>query len=314
MLRDFRPTPVLAARAVEFASGTITTPPVLPRASSTVMLLRDGPDGVEVFVLRRASTMAFAAQMHAFPGGGVDARDADLDVPWAGPTPAQWATALGCTRTQARELVCAAVRELFEECGVLLAGRDERTVVADLSDPSWEQDRQALLARSVALSQLLARRGLVLRTDLLRPWAHWTTPVFEPRRYDTRFFVAALPGGQRAQDVGGEADRAGWVTARAATEQFHAGELAMLPPTIITLEELAAAGAVDEALIVERRLGRAMPWLVTVPGPGAVNGTRVDAGSFLLRVDVDGRGGGRPGPARGLEHLAADAPTYEGRP
>jgi 8-oxo-dGTP pyrophosphatase MutT (NUDIX family) len=147
--------------------------------------------------------MAFAAQMHAFPGGGVDARDGDLDVPWAGPDPQEWATALGSSRTQARELVCAAVRELFEECGVLLAGPDEHTVVADLSDPSWEQDRQGLLTRTIALSQLLTRRHLVLRTDLLRAWAHWTTPVFEPRRYDTRFFVAALPAGQRAQDVGG---------------------------------------------------------------------------------------------------------------
>jgi 8-oxo-dGTP pyrophosphatase MutT (NUDIX family) len=313
MLRDFRPTPVLAARAVEFASGAGTPPPVPPRASSTVMLLRDGPDGVEVFVLRRAATMSFAAQMHAFPGGGVDARDGDLDVPWAGPTPQEWATALGSTRTQARELVCAAVRELFEECGVLLAGPDEHTVVADLSDPSWEADRQGLLTRTTALSQLLSRRGLVLRSDLLRPWAHWTTPIFEPRRYDTRFFVAALPGGQRAQDVGGEADRAGWVSARAAATQFHAGELAMLPPTIISLEELSAASGVDQALVLPRRLGRAMPWLVTVAGRQA-DGAALDPGSFLLRVDVDGHGGGRPGPDRGLEHLAADAPTYEGRP
>ena len=314
MLRDFRPTPVLASRAVEFASGAITTPPVLPRASSTVMLLRDGPDGVEVFVLRRAATMAFAAQMHAFPGGGVDARDGDLDVPWAGPSPQEWAAALGSTRTQARELVSAAVRELFEECGVLLAGPDEHTVVADLSDPSWEADRQGLLTRSVALSQLLVRRGLVLRTDLLRAWAHWTTPVFEPRRYDTRFFVAALPSGQRAQDVGGEADRAGWVSARHAAARFHAGELAMLPPTIITLEELSTVRDVREALVVPRQLSRAMPWLATVPGPERVDGAPPDAGPFLLRVDVDGHGGGRPGPARGLEHLRPDDPTFEGPP
>ena len=310
MLRDFRPTPVLAARAVEFASGAITTPPVPPRASSTVMLLRDGPDGLEVFVLRRAATMAFAAQMHAFPGGGVDARDGDLDVPWAGPGPREWATALGSTRTQARELVCAAVRELFEECGVLLAGPDERTVVADLSDPSWEDDRQGLLNRTIALSQLLARRHLVLRTDLLRAWAHWTTPVFEPRRYDTRFFVAALPKGQRAKDVGGEADRAGWVSARLAAQQFHAGQLAMLPPTILTLEELGRLSDVGSALTATRRVSRAMPWLALEAGDGSAHAPAPT--SFLLRVDVDGSGGGAPGPERGLELLAAGDPTYEG--
>jgi 8-oxo-dGTP pyrophosphatase MutT (NUDIX family) len=312
VLRDFRPTPVLAARAVEFASGAIAEPPVPPRASSTVMLLRDGADGLEVFVLRRAATMAFAAQMHAFPGGGVDARDGDLDVPWAGPSPQDWATALASTRAQARELVCAAVRELFEECGVLLAGPDERTVVTDLSDPSWEQDRQGLLTRTIALSQLLLRRGLVLRSDLLRAWAHWTTPVFEPRRYDTRFFVAALPAGQRARDVGGEADRAGWVGAGAAARQFHAGRLAMLPPTIITLEELAAISDVRSALDATRRLARAMPWLVQQRRDGAAQGPTPDA--FLLRVDVDGDGGGAPGPERGLQQLAAGDPTYEGAP
>lgn len=310
MLRDFRPTPVLAARAVEFAAGAITTPPVTPRPSSTVMLLRDASDGVDVFVLRRAATMAFAAQMHAFPGGGVDERDGDPELPWAGPAPQRWATDLGVTETQARELVCAAVRELFEECGVLLAGPDESTVVADLSDPSWERDRQALLDRSMALAQLLERRGLVLRSDLLHAWAHWTTPVFEPRRYDTRFFVAALPQGQRARDVGGEADRAGWVSAAAAADRFHAGELAMLPPTIITLEELSRLRDVTSALEQPRSISRAMPWLVA----RAQEGSAVPAESFLLRVDVDGHGGGRPGPERGLEHVSPHAPTYEGAP
>jgi 8-oxo-dGTP pyrophosphatase MutT (NUDIX family) len=261
VLRDFRPTPVLAARAVEFASGAITTPPVTPRASSTVMLLRDGRDGVEVFVLRRAATMAFAAQMHAFPGGGVDARDGDLDVPWAGPAPQEWATALGSTRTQARELVCAAVRELFEESGVLLAGPDEHTVVADLSDPSWEEDRKALLTRSLALSQLLVRRGLVLRSDLLRAWAHWTTPVHEPRRFDTRFFLAVMPDGQAARHVGGESDESGWWPAATVVDRFERGEIAMLPPTIVTVEELAAAGGTDELWRAARQIREVMPRL-----------------------------------------------------
>lgn len=281
MLRDFRPTPVLAARAVEFASGAITTPPVAPRASSTVMLLRDGHDGLEVFVLRRAATMAFAAQMHAFPGGGVDARDGDLDVPWAGPGPQEWARALGSSEAQARELVCAAVRELFEECGVLLAGPDAETVVDDLSDPSWESDRQALLNRSAALSQLLQRRRLVLRTDLLRAWAHWTTPVFEPRRYDTRFFVAALPDGAHAQDATTESSTAGWVPVTEAVAQAQRGERRLMPPTIVTLASVAPFDSVADVLAAspERDLAAISP-AISIEGERVIaslpDGTRVE--------------------------------------
>ncbi len=167
-------------------------PPATARPASTVLLLRDGGSAVEVFVLRRRASMAFAARMHAFPGGGVDPRDTDPRVPWVGPSPQEWGALLGCPAELAEALVCAAVRELFEECGVLLAGSDDEAVVGDVSGPDWEQDRLALLDRSLAMSQLLIRRGLRLRSDLLRPWAHWTTPVFEPRRYDTWFFVAAL--------------------------------------------------------------------------------------------------------------------------
>ena len=136
-------------------------------------------------------------------------------------------------------LVCAAVRELFEECGVLLAGTAPQDVVADLSDDSWEADRLALLDRSLALSELLQRRGLILRTDLLTAWSRWCTPIFEPRRYDTWFFVAALPPGQLAREVGGEADHAEWLAARSAADGGADGSLAMMPPTIVTLEEVA---------------------------------------------------------------------------
>src|SRR5690606_38350089 len=131
--------------------------------------------------------------MVAFPGGGVDPRDADPDVPWAGPTPRQWADRLGTGEAVARELVGAAAREVFEECGVLLAGPTPDRVVADLTDDSWEVERQRVLAREQGFGELLTRRGLLLRSDLLSLRAHWTTPVCEPRRYDTRFFAARLP-------------------------------------------------------------------------------------------------------------------------
>src|SRR3712207_3425064 len=188
------------------------------RPAATVLLLRDGEAGLEVHLLRRTKGMPFAGGMTAYPGGGVDARDGDTEIGWTGPPPAQWATAFGCDERTARELVCAAVRETFEEAGVLLAGPDAGSVVPDVSGEEWEEQRQALLSRELSLAGLLADRRLVLRSDLLRPFAHWITPPVEPRRYDTKFFAAALPVGQEARHVSGEADEASWLTPAAALE------------------------------------------------------------------------------------------------
>lgn len=274
MLRDFG-LPTTAAQA-----GRQGTSAAKLRPCATVLVLRDGREGPEVFLLRRSRSMAFAPGMHVFPGGGVDPRDGDPDLPWAGPDPTAWSALLGAPPAQARELVCAAVRELFEECAVLLAGADDERVVADLSGEHWERDRRALSAHSLALRDLLLRRSLVLRSDLLRLWAHWATPVFEPRRYDTRFFVAALPPGQQPRQVGDEADHAAWVGAGAAVAAHREGRLAMLPPTLVALEEIAGYPDVAAVLAAPRRVRRVLPWL----HQGA------------LRVDLDGAGGGEPGP------------------
>ena len=209
-----------------------------PRQAATVLLLRDGAPGLEVYLLRRTKGMPFAGGMTAYPGGGVDPRDGDTEIAWAGPPPAQWAAAFGCDERMARELVCAAVRETFEEAGVLLAGSDDGGVVPDVSGDDWEEQRQALLTRELSLAELLAGRGLALRSDLLRPFAHWITPPVEPRRYDTKFFAAALPVGQEARHVSGEADEASWLTPSAALAEVSAGVRPMMPPTIHTLGQL----------------------------------------------------------------------------
>jgi 8-oxo-dGTP pyrophosphatase MutT (NUDIX family) len=220
-----------------------------PKQAATVLLLRDGEPGLEVYLLRRTKGMPFAGGMTAYPGGGVDPRDGDTEVAWFGPPPAEWATAFGCDERIARELVCAAVRETFEEAGVLLAG-DPRggAVVPDVSGDDWEEQRQALLTRDLSLTELLAGRGLALRSDLLRPFAHWITPPVEPRRYDTKFFVAALPVGQEARDVSGEADEASWLTPTAALTEASAGTRPMLPPTTHTLGQLEPFPDVTAAL------------------------------------------------------------------
>ena len=174
------------------------------RPAATVMLVRDGADGLETFVLRRVSAMAFAAGMTVFPGGGVDAADRDETVGWSGPDPQWWRAALGEDAEPA--LVVAAVRELFEETGVLLAGRDPAGPVVALD----EDVRSAIIDRRSSLARVLADAGLSIRSDLLRPWANWLTPPGQGRRYDTFFFAAALPDGQRARMLTTEADLGEW--------------------------------------------------------------------------------------------------------
>lgn len=228
--------------------------PAQPRQASTVLLLRDGVDGLEVYLQRRTRGMPFAGGMTAYIGGGVDPRDGDVEIAWAGPSPASWGEAFGCGERTARELVCAAVRETFEEAGVLLAGPADAlaggadVVVPDVSGDDWEDQRQALLARELSLAELLAARDLAVRADLLRPFAHWITPPVEPRRYDTKFFAAALPVGQEARHVSGEADEVSWLTPAAALAEMSTGTRPMLPPTIHTLSQLEPFADVATAL------------------------------------------------------------------
>ena len=249
-------------------------PPVTPRDAATVMLLRPalgGPPGggaasepgLQVYMLRRRSSMAFAAGAYVFPGGSVAASDADESIPWAGPDAAEWGRRLDAPAGLARTLVCAAVRETFEESGVLLAGPGAGAALATTGGEAWEADRRELLAGSLSLAGLLHRRGLVLRSDLLRPWARWITPVTEERRYDTRFFAAALPDGQHARDVSGEADETAWLAPAAALEAASRREISLWPPTAVTLGELRACGTVAAALAARRRMTALIPevWL-----------------------------------------------------
>ncbi|MEV6739154.1 NUDIX hydrolase [Streptomyces sp. NPDC051104] len=228
------------------AEGTLT--PVTPKRAATVMLLRDDGGAPAVHMLRRRASMAFAGGAYAYPGGGVDPRDHDLRIGWAGPTRAWWAQRLGVDETSAQAIVCAAVRETYEEAGVLLAGQAPDTVVGDTTGADWEADRAALVARDLSFAEFLERRGLVLRSDLLGAWTRWITPEFEPRRYDTWFFVAALPEGQRTRNASTEADTTVWIRPAEAAAAYDKGELLMMPPTIATLRQLIGCATAAEAL------------------------------------------------------------------
>lgn len=238
----------LAARIAAVAAGELT--PAVPRNASTVLLLRDGAEGLEVFLVRRARSMAFAGGMFAFPGGSVEPGDGD----WIGSMPDRWSELLAYgEQALARELVGAAVRETLEECGVWLG----------VGSPPAD-DRVA---------------GQPVRPELLRPWAHWITPEVEPRRFDTRFFLAALPEGQQAAHRGGEADEGHWARPTAT-----AG-LPMLPPTLHTLGELSAFASVAEAFAAPRPIHPIQPAVALVDGQVRV----------LMPWEEDGAGTGRHG-------------------
>ena len=228
------------------AEGTLT--PVTPRRAATVMLLRDTDTTPVVHMLRRRTSMAFAGGAYAYPGGGVDPRDDEHQIRWSGPTRAWWADRLGVDETSAQAVVCAAVRETYEEAGVLLAGPTPDTVVGDTTGDAWEADRAALVARDLSFAEFLDRRGLVLRSDLLGVWTRWITPEFETRRYDTWFFVAALPDGQRTRNASTEADRIVWISPADAADGYDKGELLMMPPTVATLRQLVPYGSAADVL------------------------------------------------------------------
>ncbi|HYH34939.1 MAG TPA: NUDIX hydrolase [Nocardioides sp.] len=263
--------PGLVERARAYAEGAAT--PVEPRDAATVVLLRPDPSGSAVYLLRRHTSMAFAGGMCVFPGGGVDPRDSDHGVGWAGPAPAEWAARLDVDERTARALVCAAVRETFEESGVLLAGTPDGGVVPDTTGEDWEADRVALERHELAFTELLDRRGLVLRSDLLGAWAAWVTPVFEPRRYRTWFFVAALPEGQATREVSSESASVMWLPTSDAPARADAGEVLMLPPTYLTCLDVARFGSPADVLAeaARRRVSMFLPEVVTVDGEATLS-------------------------------------------
>jgi 8-oxo-dGTP pyrophosphatase MutT (NUDIX family) len=202
-----------------------------------VLLVRDHPQPppgrtpLQVFLQRRVAGMAFAGGMTVFPGGGVDAGDRPVPERWAGPDPQWWGERLGVAEDLAGALVHAAIRETFEECGVLLAGPD---LPADV-----DRHRSDVVAGRRSFTDVLADAGLVLRADLLHAWARWITPEGSPRRYDTAFFVAPAPDGQEADAHTTEAVEALWWHPDEALERWQRGEMQLMAPTSRTLQEIA---------------------------------------------------------------------------
>ena len=232
--------------------------PAVPRASATVVVLREAAGGPEVLLLRRNRATGFVPGAWVFPGGRVDAADGEAALAdrWLRLTSEGAAGRLGLGMDADPPAIAyygAAVREVFEETG-LLAGSD---LMGDGADDRMREAREALLGRGVPFARVLKRLNARLDGAAIEYIAHWVTPVAEPRRYDTRFFAARVPRGATA--VHDEREMTGdvWLTPRAALERHREGRLPMIFPTIRTLEDLFDFATAEDLLAHYR--GRAIP-------------------------------------------------------
>ena len=240
---------------------TIPAQPVEPKPAATVVLLRDGADGLEVLLLKRHRSAGFVPGAYVFPGGRTDAADADprllkhCVISERGSVPAHY--------------WFGAIREVFEETGVLLARDAEGEWARDTtSDDAMEAWRQKLMSNEATLADVMEALELKIDLDDVVYFAHWITPVVEPRRYDTRFFAAALPEGRQIRPDEREMVDAVWITPQSALERFRAGTLPMVFPTVRTLEDLAGFEDVEGALeaLRVREVPPVMPRLVRTSG------------------------------------------------
>lgn len=224
--------------------------PVTARHASTVLLLRDSERGVEVFMERRHIKSDFVGGAYVFPGGRVDPEDRVDENLCHGLTDCQASARLSLEEGGLTFYV-AAIRECFEEAGVLLA-YDREGKLLDFSDPSVEQRfeklRAELNAGEQSLLDIAATEGLTLATDRISYWAHWVTPEGQPRRYDTRFFVTRAPRNQTAAHDDYELTSSAWVTAGEALDRARRREWMIIFPTIRNLQKLAPFDTADAAI------------------------------------------------------------------
>lgn len=227
--------------------------PAVPRPAATIVLLRDGANGMEVLLMRRNRNAGFVPGAYVFPGGGVDSTDAAPDVVRAldGLTPESAAERLALPEAEppAVAYYLAALREAFEETGILVGVDAEgRTPPTAAEDDGVDAVREALMQDEISFAEALARLGCRIAGDAVEYIAHWITPRPEPRRYDTRFFAARVPPGARAIVDPREMTDALWLGPAEALDRCDRGALPMVFPTIKTIEDLAAYGSVDAAL------------------------------------------------------------------
>jgi 8-oxo-dGTP pyrophosphatase MutT (NUDIX family) len=219
--------------------------PAEPKPSATILLVRDGARGLEVFMVQRHHQIDFATGAMVFPGGKVDAADAD---------PALAARCDGAVSDALRPLHVAAIRETFEECGVLLArpaGSNALVSGAQLAEIE-RRHRAELNAGKCTLPELVEQENLRLANDLLVPFAHWITPDFMPKRFDTHFYLVAAPPDQLAIHDGGESVDSVWTRPADAEVERSAGRRTIIFPTFMQVKKLGREDRVADAIAAAR--------------------------------------------------------------
>ena len=255
----------------------------LPRLASTVVLIRPSARGLEVFLVRRRDSIAFMGGAHVFPGGRVDEGDYSADAEsWCDGSAEAASRIVDRDPRESLAFYVAAVRELFEEAGVLLA-RDtsgDITAIPAASRGRFDGYRREVTAGTLTVREIVSRERLRLALDQLVVFAHWVTPEIEARRFDTHFFLALAPPGQDAAHDDGETSDGIWIEPHAATERSLNGDIALPPPTWTTLRALTRCRDVNEAWQWARtqRLPRIQPRVIEHP-----DGTR----EILLPGDRD---------------------------
>ncbi len=249
------------------------------RPAATILLLRDGPAGLEVFMVVRHHAIDFAAGALVFPGGRVEESDQELAL-----RPADCPNPDGL-ETDALAFRVAAIRETFEECGVLLArsrGSDD-LIDADILKRLEDQHRAALNAGSIGFDAMLEAEALVPAPDLLVHFAHWITPVHQPKRYDTHFFLAAAPAEHLAVHDGWEAVDSIWITPAQALADTEAGRFKLVFATAKNLEKLGRSASVKDAMDA----ARAATVVTVMP-----RGTKLEGSKRLMRIPEEAGYGG----------------------
>ena len=251
--------------AIEINSDIVHAPPV---ASATVMVLRDGPTGPEVLMVRRHGNSGVLGGAHVFPGGKLDALDRQVDLAALDQPPAHLHRALNqpdLDAATAAGLHIAALRETFEECDLLL-GRGV--------DPDVLRQVRERISAGQGFVAALGQLGVPLATSALAPWSRWVTPrvpSITNKRFDTRFFVAEAPAGQDARHDNHEATETVWLNPREGLRQYWDGLIDLAPPQIMSLSQLARFDSVATLM----GLARARPPALIEPEPFDQDGQRV---------------------------------------
>ena len=227
-----------------------------PRPAATVVVLRDGPAGPEVFMVRRHEGTAFMGGAHVFPGGRVDAADGNADDSWCDGIAHAARQLAGLPAAEAVAYHVAAARELFEEAGVLLARHpdgDFVSLAAAADHERLKQDRARVHEGETTLRAVIEREGLRLALDSLVLFAHWVTPPVDTRQFDTRFFMTRVPPHQSPAHDETETTHSLWARPADAIAQATRDEIILPPPTWSTLRELEPWESVKDALAWARR-------------------------------------------------------------